>query len=1022
MPTKTTAAKKPATKPFSKPVKAKAKTPASKTKPETGVVRGLHLANLEGQIAAIHKAQAVIEFNLDGTIINANENFLKAVGYTLEEVRGQHHAMFVEPALRNTPEYRQFWEKLGRGEYDHGQYRRYAKGGREIWLEATYNPIFDHHGKPFKVVKYATDITLAKQQAAEYQGQIAAISKAQAVIEFSLDGKILNANENFLKVMGYTLDEVRGQHHAMFVEPSERTSPEYRLFWEKLGRGEYDQGQYKRYAKNGKEVWIHATYNPILDANGKAFKVIKFASDISAAKLKAADFEGQLAAIGKSQAIIEFSLDGTITFANEIFLSTFGYSAKEIIGQHHGMFVEPAYRSSHEYRVFWDKLGRGEHDQGQYKRYTKAGNEVWIQASYNPILDMNGKPFKVVKYATDITAQKLQHSDFSGQINAIGKSQAVIEFDMRGHIINANDNFLRVLGYTLEEIRGQHHRLFVEPSESVTPEYRAFWEKLGRGEYDSAQYKRIGKGGREVWIQASYNPIFDMNGKPFKVVKYATDITDAKLKAADFEGQLLAISKAQGIVEFKLDGTILNANENFLNTMGYRLDEIKGRHHSMFAERAYRESTEYRLFWEKLGRGEYDHGQYRRLGKDGKEVFIQASYNPILDLNGKPFKVVKYCTNVGEQVRAAQQLEIAVRQTQEVVVAARDGDLTKRIPMEGKDGSISDLCGGVNAVIESMASVVAQIKESSEAINTAAKEIASGNTDLSARTEQQAASLEETASSMEELTSTVKQNAENAKQANQLAIGASDVAVKGGQVVSAVVTTMTQISDASKKIADIIGVIDGIAFQTNILALNAAVEAARAGEQGRGFAVVAAEVRNLAQRSAGAAKEIKSLIGDSVEKVSNGTRLVEQAGKTMDEIVGSVKRVTNIMSEITAASQEQSQGIEQVNKTVAQMDEVTQQNAALVEEATAAARSLEEQAQGLQDAVSQFRMGDEPAPAKTASKVSPVYRNERPALKAVPRSAPVKPTSTSHIRRNGAGGAAPLVKANGGGDGQWTEF
>jgi len=755
-----------------------------------------------------------------------------------------------------------------------------------------------------------------------------------------------------------------------------------------------------------------------------ARRVSAAASGAASQKLRMADLEGQIAAINKAQAVIEFTLDGKILNANDNFLHALGYSLDEVKGQHHGMFAEPAYRASAEYAAFWEKLGRGEYDAGQYKRVAKGGREIWIQASYNPIFDANGKPYKVVKYATDITAEKLKSADYEGQLAAIGKAQAVIEFSMDGKILTANENFLNTVGYSLDEIKGQHHGMFAEPAYRASAEYRMFWEKLGRGEYDAGQYKRVGKGGVEIWIEASYNPIYDMNGKPFKVVKYATNITQQKLQSADYSGQLAAISKAQAVISFSLDGKILDANENFLSTLGYSLSEIKGQHHSLFVEPEYRASVEYRMFWEKLARGEYDAGQYKRIGKGGKEVWIQASYNPIYDMNGTPFKVVKYATDISEQVRASQVLQQAVEQTQQVVSAAQDGDLVKRIPLDGKSGSIRELCAGVNSIVEGMENLVRQIKVSSDTINTAAREIAAGNTDLSQRTEEQASSLEETASSMEELTSTVKQNAENAKQANQLAIGASDIAVKGGKVVGEVVTTMSAINESSRKISDIIGVIDGIAFQTNILALNAAVEAARAGEQGRGFAVVAAEVRSLAQRSAGAAKEIKTLIGDSVGKVDTGTKLVAQAGQTMEEIVTSVKRVTDIMGEITAASQEQSSGIEQVNQAITQMDEVTQQNAALVEEASASARSLEEQAGGLVSAVAMYSIsGETAAPVAAPRAPAPVMAVRKPVVAAKPaaRGVPARPAAkpaAAPVKRNGANGHHPVDKS----DEQWAEF
>ncbi len=608
--------------------------------------------------------------------------------------------------------------------------------------------------------------------------------------------------------------------------------------------------------------------------------------------------------------------------------------------------------------------------------------------------------------------QKAAHDaelvDLRGQMAAINRVLAFIEFGLDGRIITANDNFLQVLGFQLDEIRGQHHSMFVDPQYRQSSEYRQFWERLGRGQFDAGQYKRLGKGGREVWIQASYNPVFDANGQAYKVVKYATDITEDKRRAADLSGQMAAISKSQAVIEFSLDGRILSANENFLGALGYRLDEIRGQHHSLFVSTEYRQSPEYRQFWDKLGRGEYDAGQYMRVGKGGREIWIQASYNPILDADGKPFKVVKYATDVTAQVLASRALQRAVEETQAVVEAARDGDISLRIGLEDKSGEIATLCAGVNDVLETMAGVIGQVKESAEVISRAVSEIAQGNQDLSSRTEEQASSLEQTASSMEQLSGTVRQNADNARRANDLAHTSNDEVARGGEVVKRVVATMQEIQGSSKKISEIIGVIDSIAFQTNILALNAAVEAARAGEQGRGFAVVATEVRNLAQRSATAAKEIKALIAESVDKVDEGARLVAEAGSTMDQVVTSFRSVAGLVTEISGASREQSNGIEQVSKAVSQMDEVTQQNAALVEEAAAAAESLDEQVRGLVQTVARFSLTGGAGASGRVSRTAPSQRATPSAPRA--RAASVRKVA------NGAPVAAPAS-----GD-EWAEF
>jgi methyl-accepting chemotaxis protein len=359
------------------------------------------------QSAAINRSQAVIEFKMDGTIITANQNFLDAMGYGLDEIQGKHHQMFAPPELRGSEAYKAFWASLNRGEFQAGEYKRVGKGGREVWIQASYNPVMDNAGKPVKVIKFATDITEKKIRGMEDAGKIAAIGRAQAVIEFNLDGSIITANENFLATVGYRLDEIQGKHHQMFVSPAERDSAAYREFWAKLGRGEYEAAEYKRFGKGGKEVWILASYNPILDEAGKPFKVVKFASDITADKLKTANYAGQIEAIGKSQAVIEFGMDGNVLTANANFLGALGYSLAEIQGKHHSMFVPSDQRDGESYRAFWAALNRGEFQSGEFQRVGKGGKQVWIQASYNPIRDLNGKPFKVVKYASDTTAQVL---------------------------------------------------------------------------------------------------------------------------------------------------------------------------------------------------------------------------------------------------------------------------------------------------------------------------------------------------------------------------------------------------------------------------------------------------------------------------------------------------------------------------------------------------------------------------------------------------------------------------------------
>lgn len=355
--------------------------------------------------------------------------------------------------------------------------------------------------------------------------RLKSIEASQAVVEFSPEGTIVSANQNFLKLMGYALSEIQGKHHNFLSDTQSHQDDEFEQLWSRLSSGRVVIAEARRVGKDGRLVWLHASYSPVRDKQKRLVGVVKTAVDITAQMQMSVDRANQLSAIGRSQAVIEFDLKGTVLSANDTFLSIMRYSLHDVVGRHHSMFVEVSVRGSEDYREFWAALNRGECMSSEFKRIGRDGREVWILGSYNPIADETGRPYKVVKIATDISAEKLRNADLAAQIDAIGKSQAVIQFDMDGMVIDANENFLSALKYSLLEIKGRHHSMFVSPEEEKSESYRAFWSALRTGQYQAGEFKRIGKGGRDVWIQASYNPILDLNGRPIKVVKYATDTT-----------------------------------------------------------------------------------------------------------------------------------------------------------------------------------------------------------------------------------------------------------------------------------------------------------------------------------------------------------------------------------------------------------------------------------------------------------------------------------------------------------------
>lgn len=737
-------------------------------------------------------------------------------------------------------------------------------------------------------------------------------------------------------------------------------------------------------------------------SDGNDYDENELKKELEELKKQHVDYAGKLEAVGKVQAVIEFELDGTILTANENFLNTVGYSLEEIKGQHHRMFVDTTYADSAEYKDFWKKLAAGEHQAGQYRRINKKGEDVWINASYNPILDKDGTPVKVVKYATDGTELRQQQQEATRLKVAVDGAQSPMIMIDRDFIITyANNQTIELLkkyedkfkevwpAFSVESVMGvcidmfhknpaHQRKLLADPNNLP---YQTDIEINGL-KFSLTVSAQMDAEGNYIGNTLEWEDVTEQRQKDLEVARLqsAVDGAQANLMLCDEDLNITYANPA--VVE------MLRNRQNELRAIwpGMNVDKLVGENIDQFHKRP---EHQRRLLGDiaglpanaeiKVGELEFSvnataitDGEGNYMGnmvewrditeqKDAErqiENLIGAAVNGELDNRLDTDNYQGFMLNLATSINKMMDTVVApIQESSRVLEQLADGNLAETMTGEFH-GEFASMRDALNKSVTNLADMVTEIRTGADSINTSANEIAQGNLNLSQRTEEQASSLEETASSIEELTGTVKQNADNAQQANQLATGARTEAEKGGNVVGNAIEAMSEINQSSKKIADIIGVIDEIAFQTNLLALNAAVEAARAGEQGRGFAVVAAEVRNLAQRSAGAAKEIKTLINDSVTKVEEGSRLVDESGSTLEEIVNSVKKVSDIIAEIAAASSEQSAGIDQINKAISQMDEMTQQNASLVEEAASASESMDEQAKGLTQLMTFFNTGN----------------------------------------------------------------
>lgn len=506
-------------------------------------------------IEAIGSTQGMIEFDPSGKIVRMNQAFLDVVGYTEAEVMGRHHSMFVPSSFADSSEYRKMWDGLSRGEPLIGTFVREGKGGRTIYLQGAYSPVLDNEGRVVRVVKVASSVTNSETARREVEQKtfaqaslIEAIGSSQGMIEFDVKGTVMRANQAFEQVMGYSESEIVGRPHATFVDSTFSNSIEYRRMWEQLAAGQAIAGVFKRIGKGGRTVYLQGAYSPIRDQDGKVTRVVKVASDITEAETERraldADTRDQAALIeaisGGLQGMIEFDPKGNILRANGNFLEIVGYSEAEVTGRHHSMFAEESLADTSEYRRMWESLAAGQPMRGTFQRVAKGGRTIYLQASYNPVRDAKGNVVRVVKVASDVTEMEtkrlgLEEETFeqSAIIDAISKSQAIIEFDTKGKILKANENFLNLMGYSEQEIVGRPHATFAKGDFAQTKEYRDMWRALADGESTAGTFERVTKSGRTVWLQGSYSAVRDRQGNVKRVVKMAADITAGETERLD---------------------------------------------------------------------------------------------------------------------------------------------------------------------------------------------------------------------------------------------------------------------------------------------------------------------------------------------------------------------------------------------------------------------------------------------------------------------------------------------------------
>lgn len=662
---------------------------------------------------------AVIEYDTDGIITAANDRAMMALEYFGEEMAGKHHDTLWPDSVTMTPDYADFWEKLRQGRIIEGQHEHVSAMGDSMWMQSTFVPKRSPDGHVVGAVQCLMDVSAATHKAMAEAEVATALEAALGIGVYDAEGFLKRANESYLECYGLEEEDAIGMNHDRMVDPAFARSSTYVQAWAQAAEGAAQRLAVKHVKTDGQERWMEAVIAPTIDAAGTVQKYVHIARDITDERNKITDLQDLTAAFERFRPRVEFDLAGKVLTSNRPFRDIFGVEQEDIIGTTHADWCDESFGKSRRHEDFWDKLIAGEGLIGQFKRYAPNGKEAWLHMTYVPVPNADGRITRIAAAALDITASKQQALADQGRNEAIDKAYAIAEYTLEGKVETANRAFLDLLGYNLNDVIGRDHNIFLDADDTTPNKEQEFWEALRKGNAVGLIARRLDANGKEVWVNTTYNPIMDFEGRPIRVVQLAVDATKATTRSAEIESKWVAVNLGTSIVEFDPDGKIVEANEEFLRLMGYSRRDIYGQHHSMFCTPDYITTQEYRDFWIRLAKGETITGRFHRVGRFDRDVHIRSSYSPVRDTSGKVVRIIKFAYDISDQVmleRKATEAAEAVRDELQQLFQARAAIVQGTDRLRGATASSRDTAGARTSSLKDISAAM-------EAAGAAANEV-----------------------------------------------------------------------------------------------------------------------------------------------------------------------------------------------------------------------------------------------------------------------------------------------------------